>query len=496
MVKVISRRVLLGGLGASVAGSAWANAPERSIRPAPKLPEFSKLRLPTSGDLIAEGNLGGQIGFMVSDASTGEVLEAHSPILPLPPASVAKAVTAVYGISALGLEHSFVTELIATGPIEAGVIQGDLVLVGGGDPTLDTNALADLVAGLKSKGVMSVKGNLIVFGGQLPYQNMIDTGQPEHLGYNPAVSGLNLNFNRVHFEWKQAGQGFDVAMDARSDRFRPAVNMSRMQIIDRKSPVYTYEDVKGIDNWTVAKWALGKGGSRWLPVRRPDIYAGEVFQILAKSQGIRMSGPVVGTSRPSGTVLASYRSRPLREVAQGMLKYSTNLTAEVIGLSASTARRQAPESLAASGAAMAQWMKTELGARKATFHDHSGLSDRSLVSANDMVKALNSVGPNGYLRDLMKEVTPLDQKGRPVNDAAYSIRAKTGTLNFVSSLAGYVSAPNGRQLSFAIFTADMERRAAIPKANRERPQGAKGWSRRSRWLQHRLLSRWAIAHGT
>ncbi|MDE9450550.1 D-alanyl-D-alanine carboxypeptidase/D-alanyl-D-alanine-endopeptidase [Aliiroseovarius sp. Z3] len=495
MAKVITRRALLGGLGASLASPAFANAPELSIRPAPKLLDFSKRLIPSADRLIADANLGGKIGFVVADAMTGQILEAHSPVLPLPPASVAKAITAVYGISALGLEHSFETQVIATGPIEAGVVQGDLVLVGGGDPTLDTNALATLVKALKQKSVMTIKGDFIVYGHGLPYQRMIDPEQPDHLGYNPAVSGLNLNYNRVHFEWKRAGQDFDVSMEARSDRFRPPVKMARMQIIDRKVPVYTYEDAKGVDNWTVARGALGKGGSRWLPVRRPDLYAGEVFQVLARGEGIRLPSPTARSERPEGTVLAAHRSRPLRDVTQGMLKYSTNLTAELIGLSASASRGALPDSLAASGAAMANWMNSELGARRASFQDHSGLSDQSRVSANDMVKALNSVGADGYLKGLMKDVTPLDPKGRPVNDASYGVKAKTGTLNFVSSLAGYVTAPNGKPMTFAIFTADMDRRAAIPKADRERPQGAKGWSRRSRVLQHQLLSRWALQYG-
>ncbi|MCK8462742.1 D-alanyl-D-alanine carboxypeptidase/D-alanyl-D-alanine-endopeptidase [Aliiroseovarius sp. S1339] len=496
MAKVISRRAILGGLGASLAGPVFANAPERSIRPAPKILDFSKRTIPTAEALMADANLGGKIGFVVADSKTGLILEANSPVLPLPPASVAKAITAVYGISSLGLEHSFATEVIATGPIEAGVVQGDLVLVGGGDPTLDTNALAGLAKALKAKGIIAVKGDFVVYGGQLPYQRMIDPGQPDHLGYNPAVSGLNLNYNRVHFEWKRAGKDFDVALDARSGQFRPVVKMAKMQIVDRRGPVYTYDDAMGVDNWTVARGALGKGGSRWLPVRRPDLYAGEVFQVLARGEGIRLPGPVVSTTPPKGTVLAAHRSRALMDMTRGMLKYSTNLTAEVIGLSASTARGEAPTSLATSGAAMGDWMNTELGARRAQFQDHSGLSDRSRISAHDMVKALVSVGPNGYLQGLMKEVRPLDRKGRPVNDAAYSIRAKTGTLNFVSSLAGYLTAPDGTPLTFAIFTADLDRRAAIPKAERERPKGAKGWSRQSRWLQQQLLSRWALTYGT
>ncbi|MHA6268182.1 D-alanyl-D-alanine carboxypeptidase/D-alanyl-D-alanine endopeptidase [Aliiroseovarius sp. CAU 1755] len=496
MTGVISRRAVLGGLGSGLASVAYANAPTRSIRPASKAPGFDKLTLPSADALVAQANLGGKLGFVVADANTGEVLEVRSPLLPLPPASVTKAITAVYGMSVLGAEHSFPTEVIATGPIEAGVVQGDLVLVGGGDPTLDTNALAAMAAALKAKGVLALKGKFLVHGGRLPYQRVIDPGQPDHLGYNPAVSGLNLNYNRVHFEWKRAGQSFDVAMDARSDRFRPSVNMAKMQIVDRKVPVYTYEDAMGVDNWTVARGALGNGGSRWLPVRRPDLYAGEVFQVLARAQGVRLPPPVASGDAPQGVVLAQHRSRALTEIARGMLKYSTNLTAEVIGLSASTELGAAPTSLSGSGAMMATWAKAELGANRPQFQDHSGLGDGSRLSALDMVKVLVSAGPAGALQGLMKDVTPLDVKGRPRNAAPYGIQAKTGTLNFVSSLAGYVTAPDERRLAFAFFSADLDRRAAISRQDRERPAGAKGWSRQSRWLQHQLLARWAIMHGT
>lgn len=495
MVKVISRRLLLSGLSAGLAIPAWANAPERSIRPASKPADFFKRTIPTAADLIAEAGLGGKIGFVVADARSGEVLEAKSPLLSLPPASVAKAITAAYGISALGLEHRFTTDLVATGPVKAGVVQGDLVLLGGGDPTLDTNALADMARALKAKGVTGITGDFIIDGAALPYQNVIDPGQPDHVGYNPAISGVNLNFNRVHFEWKREGAGFGLSMDARSDQYRPSVRMAQMQVIDRDLPVYTYRDDMGIDSWTVARGALGKGGARWLPVRRPDRYAGEVFQSLARAQGIRLPAPKMSKTGAKGRVLVSHRARPLADVVRGMLKYSTNLTAEVIGLSASQARGADPVTLAQSGAMMTDWVRSELGARRVVFHDHSGLSDQSRVSASDMVRVLVNAGTSDYLAELMKNITPKTRDGRPNKAAPYQIRAKTGTLNFVSSLAGYLTGPDGRLMVFAIFTADLDRRASIVRADRERPKGAKRWSRRSRWLQHQLLARWAMTYG-
>jgi D-alanyl-D-alanine carboxypeptidase/D-alanyl-D-alanine-endopeptidase (penicillin-binding protein 4) len=91
---------------------------------------------------------------------------------------------------------------------------------------------------------------------------------------------------------------------------------------------------------------------------------------------------------------------------------------------------------------------------------------------------------------LLKDVDLSLDKARP-SPAGVGVRAKTGTLNFVSSLAGFVKTPGGRKLCFTIFTADTQRRDAIPPEEREKPRGATSWSRRSRQLQKELLRGWA-----
>ena len=500
MTKLISRRLLLGGMSSLVAFGAQAEAPLTSPRPAPRTPLQAatavRAAIADADQLMEAAQLGGKVGFAVANARTGQVLEAHNPLLKMPPASVAKAVTAVYGLETLGGGYRFRTQLIATGPVVGGEIKGDLVLAGGGDPVMDTDDLADLAARLKAAGVTAVSGKFKVYAGALPYHRVIDRSQPDHLGYNPAVSGLNLNFNRVYFQWKRGASGYDVTMDARSEKYRPQVAIARMRVVDREAPVYTYRQDGNIDNWTVARGALGKEGSRWLPVRRPDLYAAEVFQSFARAQGIRLSTAVPVRSMPGGTVVAALDSAELKTITRLMLKYSTNLTAEVIGLTASTARGRSPKSLEASARAMNSWMKQTLGTKHAKLVDHSGLNDRSRLSASDMIKVLVRTGSTGQLHGLMKEVVPLDAAGDRNPNAGYSIQAKTGSLNFVSSLAGYIQPNTGSPLVFTIFTGDLKRRAGISRDDRERPEGARGWARRSRRLQHQLISRWAAKYGS
>ena len=478
-----------------MAGAALGGAPAISLRPVAR-PGGGAARLaPSAEALVAEAQLSGRVGYAVADAASGQVLEEGDGATGLPPASVTKAVTALYALDALGPGYRFETRLFATGVLEGGVLAGDLILAGGGDPTLDTDALAALAAGLKKAGVRELRGQFRVWGGAVPFKRAIDEGQPEHVGYNPAISGLNLNYNRVHFEWKRAGGKYTISMDARTARYRPDVTVARMQIADRSVPVYTYRDAGGRDDWTVARGALGNGGARWLPVRKPELYAAEVFAILARSQGIDLGKPALQDSTPQGGVIATHHSAPLRDILRDMLKYSTNLTAEMVGLVASARRKGRAVPLAQSAQAMNDWAAQRLGMTGAALRDHSGLSDRSRLSAAAMAKGLARAHEAGLLRPLLREHRMRDANGREMRDHPVKVVAKTGTLYFVSSLAGYVRTPQGADLAFAIFTASDSLRSRIDPKRDERPPGARGWNRRSKRLQQALIERWSAVYG-
>ncbi|MBO9445517.1 D-alanyl-D-alanine carboxypeptidase/D-alanyl-D-alanine-endopeptidase [Ruegeria sp. R14_0] len=492
MANRFSRRGFLAGLGAALApGMALAEAPLVSLRP--------QLRgdLPSGAErLVQAAGLRGEVVFAVADATTGAALEAFGGDQGLPPASVGKALTALYALDVLGADYRFETVLMADGPIENGIIKGDLILVGGGDPLLDTDALATMAANLREAGITEVQGAFKVYDGALPYVFSIDPGQPDHLGYSPSISGISLNFNRVHFEWKRDGTRYDVTMDARSARYQPSVEMASMQVETRKLPIYTYEPSARQDRWTVAKGALGNGGARWLPVRKPALYAGDVFQTLARANGIVLGRVQVTREAPQGTVLVVHQSDPLDSILRGMLKYSTNLTAEMVGMAASRARGAQLQTLQDSAAEMNRWAAETYGVTGIAMVDHSGLGDASRMAPGDLVTALVAAKQAGALRPLLKKFTLADSQGRPVKNHPIKVDAKTGTLNFVSGLGGFITTPGGAELAFAIFTADVDHRATIPRANRERPQGARSWNNRSRKLQRALIERWGSMAGS
>ncbi|WP_435257657.1 D-alanyl-D-alanine carboxypeptidase/D-alanyl-D-alanine endopeptidase [Thioclava sp. FR2] len=474
----------LSGLLVQGLGPALAEAPERSPRPVPR-GGHPKVATGSVEALIAAAKLTGVVGFAVLDVANGSVLETHNPDQQVPPASVTKAVTALYALERLGPGFRFRTRVLATGPVQAGIVQGDLVLAGSGDPTLQTDQLGDLAAALAARGIKGVTGRYLVWDGALPSVPHIAGDQPVQVGYNPGLGGLNLNFNRVYFEWKRQGQGWGVTMDARGERFVPMVSMARMKIVGRTAPLFTYATQGSAEDWTVAEGGLGKGGGRWLPVRLPTTYAAEVFSTLTKAQGLALPEAQTVLTEPVGQELAAVKSEPLTDVLHDMLKFSTNVTAECVGLRASGAG-----SLAASGAAMTEWVRTRFGV--ANLHvDHSGLGGDSRVTAGDMAKILLGAKGTG-LQDILRNVGMKDAKGKAIEGHPVKVVAKSGTLNFVSGLAGYITPPQGRELAFAIFAADVPRRESLAEADRELPPGGEAWTKRARMLQAQLISRWAV----
>ncbi|NNE80051.1 MAG: D-alanyl-D-alanine carboxypeptidase/D-alanyl-D-alanine-endopeptidase [Silicimonas sp.] len=487
----LTRRGMLAGLLSTAGGSVLAGAPALTERPLPRgapppPAPVAPIVASRSEAIVKAAKLGGEVGFAVADAESGVLLEARLPNTPLPPASTLKVVTALYALDKLGGDHRFATRVLTTGPIEDGRIEGDLILAGGGDPTLDTDRLAELARLLREAGVTEVSGRFLLAADALPRGDRIDHEQPDHVAYNPAFGGLNLNFNRVHFQWEKQQDDFAITMHARGRNFSPATNVAYMGIIERKSPVFEYRKGRDRDKWTVAEWALGRDGARWLPVRFPALYAGDVFRTLARSNGIVLKPAEMVSDLSLARPLVQVESDLLVPMLQRMLKYSTNLTAEVSGMAASS-RDGEIDGLTASGARMSGWATARFGVVGPQFRDHSGLGYASGIAPQDMVRILS--GSRG-IAPLLKTVNLSTSKQNP-GPKGVLVRAKTGTLNFVSSLAGFVTVPGGRDLAFSIMTADTARRDAIPPAERERPPGSKSWARRSRRMQKELIREWA-----
>jgi D-alanyl-D-alanine carboxypeptidase/D-alanyl-D-alanine-endopeptidase (penicillin-binding protein 4) len=463
----------------------------------------ARVLIPQAGvDIRSELGLSGVSGWMVVDIDTGEVLDSASADQPFVPASVAKLPTAAFALDAMGPKHRFETRLLATGPVRGGQVQGDLILSGGGDPELDTDGLAAMSAALVSRGVKGTTGRFVVDGSALVQVPEIDHSQADDASYNPSVSGLNLNFNRVHVKWDARNGRDQLSVEAVSESMSPRVQGVQVAVASFPGgPLFSLLQSGEREVWEMSQKAYRGRGARWLPVKGPERYAGEVFRDLATSQGVRL-GPIEAGSAPRGAeVLATQRSRQLGSILRDMLRYSTNLTAEVTGVAATRATGSDVETLGASAEVMNAWAASvagfPLGDPGFRFVNHSGLTLDSKVSPRRMVDLLRALarraadpgrqhgrlpgGIAGYLKphNVVAESFPL-------NYDELDVVAKTGTINFVRGLAGYIATPGGRRMAFAIFSNDLPRRASGPQRVNKR------WMGRAKGFERALIRNWVL----
>lgn len=442
---------------------------------------------------MVPGRLAALSSVALADAS-GAILDSHRSETALPPASVAKIMTALYALDTLGPGYRFRTTLSLTGPVTDGTLEGDLILTGDGDPGLDTNDLARLAADLASSGISRVEGRFRVGAGALPAIEAVDAGQPMHVGYNPAISGLNLNYNRVRMAWKPGKKGPDFGFTAPGPN--PEVRVAGIEGVLGTAPPPRLRLDGPREIWTLPGGEMRGTGGIWLPVRRPALHAGEVFRDLAGREGVSLPEPEVEIAANAGDgvirEIAAHESAPLDAILTGMLRYSTNLTAEIVGLRASQMRGEGPGGIAESAAAMTAWARARYGLETAVFVNHSGLSDRSLWSAADMVRVL-AAEASGPLPALLPELPLLDEKRARLRAPHLRLAAKSGTLYFASGLAGYLETSE-RRLAFAVCSADADLRRDIDPMAAGRPAGARIWAARARNMQQALLRGWAAEY--
>ncbi|MBM3604910.1 MAG: peptidase S13 [Alphaproteobacteria bacterium] len=458
----LDRRTFLAALVAAAASPAFAQIGRLDQRP-PLRP------VPDPRAIVARSALPGHVAYALAGPTEAHLALGKS-MMPIAPASTMKAITALYALDRLGPGHRFVTRLIRTDDM--------LILAGGGDPVLSTDDLARLAADLAATG-QPVPARFAVWPGALPQLPQITPEQADHLAYNPSISGMILNFNRVHLGWARVGVDHQLSVEARAALHSPrAFTVTAMPGNHRD--LFTYREDGAQEHWTVSRSAMNRSGSRWLPVRLPALYAGDVFQTLCRAKGVALPAPEVIEHLPKGREVGHHRSPPLELLVRDMLLYSTNVTAEAIGLAASGAA-----DLEASGRAMQNWLG-DLG-KGMRLADHSGLSGGSRTTAYGMTRVLAGPGRDLGLARLLRHSPLSEDLGR--TDAPHHVKGKTGTLNFVSNLTGYVTTPAGSEGVFTILCTDPSRRQAV--IGQELPTGVIAWTRSAKIVQRDLIAAFA-----
>jgi D-alanyl-D-alanine carboxypeptidase/D-alanyl-D-alanine-endopeptidase (penicillin-binding protein 4) len=389
-------------------------------------PALARLRADLERALRATSTARAQRAVLVVSLDRGDTLFALNPHKLLAPASNLKLYTTAAALYYLGPDFRFSTFVLADGEVEGGVVQGDLVLYGTGDPTLSTRMLPQSVAllhaladTLRARGVREVQGDLV---------------------------------------------GDGTFFDA-----------------EQTAPGWTAEDLGAWYGAPVAALSFGENLVRRVPVRDPESHTMSAFRAALASRGIRVRGTTrlvrqpqasifraaaTAPAPPSGAhVLAIYHSPTVAEIVSVTNHVSHNLFAEA--LLKTVGRVAVGEGSFAGGTrAVKSMLAREAGIDTAAIRlaDGSGLSRENRVDAAATV-ALLSAMPHTDVWDAFHASLPTagEEKGlRRMfgTPAAGRLRAKTGTLSHASSLAGYVQTANGERLAFTIMANDVPNVAA------------------------------------
>ena len=485
----------------AVPASVPASAPQRNSR--------DYVQEPTStGEIISRAGVSGVTGAILFDLSNGALLDAHARHISLPPASTIKIATGAWALDVLGPQHQFETRVLATGPLVDGWVQGDLVLQGSGDPGLDNRALSKMVDALVDSGIRGVEGKFRYDDTALPRGSRIDIGQRDGTAASTGFGALNLNYNRILLESEvREDDTFDVRLTAHSDEIPVPVSHISVQVVDSgvagNDGLLRHNATPGGEAWEIDTRSLRDRPARWLPVREPGLYAASVFRTLAHARGLTLPLPDRARTTVAGAKLAVHRGRPLAEVVSGMLDFSNNLVAEILGLSAAAASGAPPLGLRDGARRMARWIGSEFAAYNRLV-DHSGLGDQARITPavfqSILVRGIARAGSSeADIRSILPirvlELSPTSDLLPPV-----LVQAKTGTLYYVRGLVGYIRLGDGaaRDLGFAIFSADLQRRRRMEVGQYDPAPppdvtDARRWRKEAVELETAILRNWIQA---
>jgi D-alanyl-D-alanine carboxypeptidase/D-alanyl-D-alanine-endopeptidase (penicillin-binding protein 4) len=444
--------------------------------------------------VVAARPPGTAIGYLLIDLASGQELAELNPDLPLIPASTVKLATAVVALDVLGPEHRFRTELLTNGRVERGVLRGDLILRGSGDPSLDVADLLGLAVRLGSSGIRQVEGRFLIDDTALPRFSEIEPTQPPQAPYNASVGALSLAFNRVHLAWWGGGR-IDVAS-------LPPLQEARFQgAPPGRLPPGGIELLSNGEQSVV--WRVADRGRRRqvteLPVKDPGLHAGYVFRQMAGAQGISLLPPARGATPTGALVLAVHESAPLRYLVHDMLLYSNNVMAELIGLTTAQRLGDTWGGLDVAGDLLLRHLTTllpEVDWRGAALGNLSGLDGTARLTP----RQLAAIARYGWQREALPALLPgggwsgtLARRFTGA-DEALRVWAKTGTLNYGSALAGYLFPTTDRPAIFVTMVADTGARdaydALLPYPGPAAQKAAAAWLGRARALQDALVESW------
>lgn len=382
------------------------------------------------------------------------------------PASISKVATASAVLAAFPPGHKFKTQLLADAPVTNGVLKGALYLKGGGDPSFVSENLWFLVNAFLRNKITKIEGDLIVDDSLFDNVRYDLSRQKERVdrAYDAPVGAMSFNWNSVNIFVRptSAGNTAEVFVDPENDYIKLNNRAKTSGGNDNKLLVDRQETQKIDGDVITVGGSIGKGLKEavvFKNITQPDLWAGYNLKSFLAQRGIQLTGKIKnGVSPEKAEVLAESESKPIEQMVADMNKFSNNYVAEMLTKNLGTVKKAKGATLAEGVAIIGEHMQS-LGvpAEQYRLNSPSGLSRDNKMSAYAMWKVLQHLrndfkvqpefltslpiaGVDGTLKRRMKN-TPGERW----------VRAKTGFLTGVVSLAGYAGLEDGRVITFSFI---------------------------------------------
>ena len=393
---------------------------------------------------------------------TKETIFAHQESRSLIPASNMKIITTAAALNTLGSQFTFKTEVYHTGTIKNEVLNGDLYVKGYGNPLFVSERLWYLTNELTREGFKKITGDLVLdnsyFDEESSIASRIETGTER--AYNAPLSALSFNFNviAVYVRPGKLGSKPQVIIDPDNSfievRNKAVTGKQDTLIVSR-----IHESNKNIIEVTGSYPLNVKERRFYRNMTNPSLFYGAVFNKFLKERGIHLNGKVKKGEVPSQAhLLYTYDSQVLREIVLALNQFSNNFIAEQIVKAMGAQIKGAPGTSEKGVRVIEDFLVNKMKFEKNSFHivNGSGFSRENQFSAKHFVDVLDQtskefdLGPEFFVSlGVPGENGTL---GRYKNTPLYQrLRAKTGSLNGVLALSGFLHADNKKTIVFSIL---------------------------------------------
>ena len=399
-----------------------------------------------------------------------QALDAEQPLLShnadaaLNPASVMKLVTSFAALDRLGPGYAWTTRVWADGPVDDGVVDGDLVIKGGGDPTLTLERMWLLQRELRARGVRHVRGRLVLDITHFdvpPADPGAFDGEP-YAPYNAPPGALVANFNAIALRLKPAvsevwvvpevalpGVTFTSRVQATDD---PACNGARRALL----PVL--ETGERTELTVTGHYPRSCGEQAWaLSLFEPAATFDLIFRGLWAESGGTLAGATVAGSAPDAEPLFAFASEPLSAALVRLNKFSNNLMTRNLFLTLGAEAYGAPATLEKGAQAVRETLaRRGISTQKLVLENGAGLSRFERISAAALNQLLRVAHASPWFPEFAAALPVVATDGtlkRRFNGSVLAGQAhlKTGTLRDVSALAGYVHGAEGTRQSVVLL---------------------------------------------